>query len=212
MKKLLVMVLSVILLSLLISGCEKSPASESSLNGSLIISPVSATESAEQMEDTALISLLERELYKNGMVIVGDWICGGSGLDLDYDTSYEVDNLAIEYVLVKNIQTMQALKTNCEAIFSKEFLSSYVYPILIEGEYPLFAENNQKLYYNKNTGGGYSFAPEFTRANVTSKSTDIFEIEVPMTTADDQEGKIFIYKAVKQNGNWVLDSYHYFQQ
>jgi len=58
----------------------------------------------------------------------------------------------------------------------------------------------------------YIFLPEqallFSPAAVTAPA-DEFEIEVPTVTPDGGKGKIFVYRAVRQNGNWVLDSFYY---
>ena len=197
-------------------GCEKSPVdSQNEVDtapvSDLIPEQDNAQENIEKMDDTEIITLIENTLYGNGLKLV-NWINSGSGLNLDYDISLETNNPAVEYVLVKNIPDMQSFKAICEEIFSRDFLSSYVYPALIENDYSLFTENDGKLYYNKNTGGAYPFVPDFTRANVTSNDVVSFEIEVPMQEADDTEGKIFIFKVVRQHENWVLDSFHYFQR
>lgn len=217
MKKLLLLLLCTALIVSGFASCSdkedsltetETVESEDNLGGTISTDNI---EEADKLDDTVLISLLENMLYKNGLKIV-NWMCSGADLSLNYDTVFETDNPAIEYVLVENIQDMQAFKIICEQVFSKEFLSANVYPDLIEGDYPLFTEKDGKLYYNKNTGGGYPFAPDFTRANVTSNEAEAFEIEVPMTEAGDEEGKMFAFKAVRQNGNWVLDNfYSYFQ-
>ena len=98
------------------------------------------------------------------------------------------------------------MKANFEVVFSLKLLESVIYPRTIEQL--IFIEEDGKLYYT-GSGGGGGYAPDFTRAKVTSKSADVFEIEVPMVTPADDEGKIFAYKAVQQNGNWVLDNYYY---
>ena len=169
------------------------------------------TESAVEMSDTELISMLETKLYKNANDFYGGWICSSSGLELDENSFLDTDNSVNTYVEVKSIKDMAELKAKCEEIFSIRLLESKIYPWLIKGEYPLFVEYSGKLYYNMNTGAGAGYAPDFSRAKVTSKSTDSFEIEAPMITVDDEEGNIFVYKAVWQNGNWVLDSFYYFQ-
>jgi hypothetical protein len=192
-------------------GCEKTPADKTKTDKSLLFSPAKVEDSADKMDDTALVALLEDTLYANGMIIM-NWIISGSGLDLDFEAVYETDNAALEYVLVKNIQNMEALKANCEAVFSKVFLSSHVYSFMTEGNSPIFAENDGKLYYNKNTGGGVGFVPDFSRATVTGKNADSFEVQTPIVTQEDADGKLFGFKAVRQNGNWVLDSYYFFQQ
>ena len=209
MKKTLLLLLAATLIALTLIGCEKSPAEEKpDIDDLLIISPAKIDEPADKMEDTALISLFENTLYYNASKLRG-WILGE--LDLDYDSVFETNDDRLEYVLVKNISDMAAFKANFEAVFSNALLSKAVYPWVIEGDTPLFVENDGKLYFNKNTGGGVGFAADFTRANVTAKSENAFEIGVPMITADDSEGEIFIYKIVQQNGKWVLDSHHYFQ-
>ena len=177
----------------------------------IAIPPVRVNEPANKMSDTELISMLETKLYKNANDFYGGWICSSSGLDLDESITYDTGDSAMQYVLVKDIKNITELKAKCEGIFSINLLGKSVYPWLIEGDYPLFIENDGKLYYNKSTGAGAGYAPDFTRAKVTNKSADSFEIEVPMTTVDDEEGSIFVYKAVEQNGNWVLDSFYYFQ-
>ena len=169
------------------------------------------TESAAEMSDTELISMLETKLYKNANDFYGGWICSSSGLDLDESITYDTGDSAMQYVLVKDIKNITELKAKCEGIFSLRLLEKSVYTWLIEGEYPLFIENDGKLYYNKSTGAGAGYASDFTRAKVANKSADSFEIEVPMATVDDEEGSIFVYKAIRQNGNWVLDSFYYFQ-
>jgi len=167
-------------------------------------------ESASEMSDAELIAMLETELYKNANEFYSGWICSSSGLDLDESSIYDAGEETGTYVEVKSIKNIAELKLKCEAIFSVRLLESKIYPWLIEGEYPLFVEDSGKLYYNMSTGAGAGYASDFTRAKVISKSSDSFEIEAPMATVDDEEGNIFVYKAIKQNGNWVLDSFYYF--
>jgi len=221
-KVLLVVLITVIFIGVFISckPVDISPEADNSKNNLaeswksdelLLFSPAKIGDPADNIDESVLVALLENTLYANGMIIVG-WITSGTGLDLDNNSVYETENAVLEYVLVKNIQNMAALKTNCEAVFSKTFLSSHVYSFLTEGNLPLFVENDGKLYYNKNTGGGVGFAPDFSRATVTGKNADSFEIQVPMCTYDDPDGELFTFKAIQQNGNWVLNSCYYFQQ
>jgi hypothetical protein len=169
----------------------------------LAISPALVNDPADKMEDSALIDMFETTLYNNAITLISMYV-GGFGLDLDWD-SFDNSNERGKYIEVGNIKNIASLKANYEAVFSRGLLDKYIYPVLFEREVPLFVEYDGKLHYNADTGGGMSAAPDFTRASVTNKSADTFEIEMPM--ANDA---IFTYKVVQQNGNWVLDSFYVF--
>ena len=212
-RKILIILISAILFSMLLftGGCEKSPKEEADISGLLIISPVNISESADKMDDAALVSLLEK-LYKNA-ALPANWIWGM----WDQNIVVSIDNVLLDEsgnpkcYLVENIPNIEALKVNLEAIYSDKLLANIIYPMMISGNPSFFIEEDGKLYINPYATGVLYAAPDFTRANVIKKSSDTFEIEVPMTQIDDAEGKIFVYKAVQQKGNWVLDNFFYFQ-
>lgn len=185
----------------LLASCTAAPTN-------LIINSTQAKSSANTQNDQTLISILSDNLYTNGMVVMG-WINAGVGIEKDETKTFTPENSnTTAYVLVTNITSVKMLKTNCEMVFSKRFLKSAIYPIILDGETPLFIENKGKLYFNTNTGGGSAYAPDFARAKVISKSENEFEVEVPITTIDNQNGIPFIYKVIKQDGNWVLDEFY----
>jgi len=155
------------------------------------------------MEDSALIDIFETKLYHNAINLISQYV-GGIGLDLDMD-SYDINDERNRYAEVRNIKDIAELKANYEAIFSRGLLDKYVYPGFFEGESPLFVEYDGKLHYRADAAGGMRSEPDFARAKVINKSADVFEIEMPMAN-----GEIFTYKVVQQNGNWVLDSFFYF--
>lgn len=192
--------ITAVLCSLLV-GCTAAPAK-------LIVNSTQAGSSANTQSDQALIAILSENLYTNGMIVVG-WINAGVGIEKDEANTFTPANSnTTSYVLVTNITSVKLLKANCEMVFSKRFLKSTIYPIILDGETPLFIENKGYLYFNTNTGGGSAYAPDFARAKVISKSENAFEVEVPITTIDNQNGNPFIYKVLKQDGNWVLDEFY----
>ncbi|MCL2518632.1 MAG: hypothetical protein FWF15_08725 [Oscillospiraceae bacterium] len=176
----------------------------------LLFSPVAVKDPADKMEDTALIEMFETKLYENAKTVIR-WYIYGSGfdsdLDLDMDSTFNNGNSA-NYVEVKDIKDMATLKAHYEAVFSSRILDKYIYPIF-EGDTPTFVEHNGKLYFNTGVAGGFIDAPDFTLAKVINKSTDTFEIEMPMDDPDIGVA-VFTYKAIQQNGNWVLDRYFYY--
>ena len=163
------------------------------------------------MDDAALVSLLEK-LYKNA-TLPAKWIWGqtDAGLIVNNDIVLLDESGNPKCYLVENIPNIEALKVNLEAIYSDNLLANIIYPMMISGNPSYFIEEDGKLYLNPYATGVLYTIPDYTRAKVTSKSADAFVIEVPMITIDDEEGKIFVYKAVQQKGNWVLDSFFYFQ-
>lgn len=200
-QKYLLKILITTVLCCLITGCTAASTN-------VIINSAPAKALASTQNDQTLISILSEKLYANGMVVMG-WINAGVGIEKDKTETFTPENSnATSYVLVTNIPNIKLLKANCELVFSKRFLKSNIYPIIIDGETPLFIENKGKLYFNTNTGGGSAYAPDFARARVVSKSKNEFEIEVPITTIDNQNGEPFVYKVLKQDGNWVLDEFY----
>lgn len=192
--------ITAVLCSLLV-GCTVAPAN-------LIITSTHVESSANTQNDQTLISILSENLYTNGMVVM-NWINAGVGIEKDETNTFTPENSSTtSYVLVTNITSIKLLKANCEMVFSKRLLKSTIYPIILDGETPLFIENKGKLYFNTNTGGGSAYAPDFARAKIVSKSENEFEVEVPITTIDNQNGIPFIYKVIKQDGNWVLDEFY----
>jgi len=174
-------------------------------NNPFLFLPNPITKPANEMADTELIGLLEK-LVNNADDLVGGWFLSGNGLELDEQSIFVGGNPNARYVEVKNIKDMASLKANLEIVFSHRFLEDLVFPFIFDKELPLFIEQGGKLYFDDSRGSGGGPPSDFTRAKVISKGTNTFEIEVPLTAITDEE-KLFIYKAVQQNGNWVLDSY-----
>ena len=168
----------------------------------LAISPARVNELADKMEDAAIIDMFETKLYNNAKTVMCWYMGGDLGLDLNKNSTFCGDDGG-KYVEVKNIKDTAVLKANYEAVFSRRLLDNSLYPVLFE--VPVFVEHNGKLYFNTGLGGGMTDEPDFTRARVINKNADTFEIEMPMAN-----GTIFTYKVVQQNGNWVLDSFFYF--
>jgi len=171
-----------------------------------LLFPLNAvTKPANDMSDAELVTLLEK-LVKNADDLVGGWILSGIGLALDEQSVFDGGNPNARYVEVKNIKDMASLKANLEIVFSNRFLEDLVFPFIFDKELPLFIEQGGKLYFDNGRGGGGGPPSDFTRAKIINKGASTFEIEVPLAAITDEE-KLFIYKAVQQNGNWVLDSY-----
>ena len=212
MKKLIILVLMAMLI---FTACENGedkkdePKVEYTGEITMVMTPSAAAVSADEMDDAELIAMAET-LYTNVMKIY-NWT-GAAGISLDHDTVLRKENDdKVVYVAVTSFPNMASLIANCEAVLSKELFAAVVFPQLAEGEYPLFIEEDGKLYMNMNVGGGVAIIPDYTRAKVIAKTADTFEIEIPMVSLDNEEGEMFVYKAVRQNDNWVLDSHYYFQ-
>ena len=177
----------------------------------ILVEAVNYTVPANEIDNTELISIAEK-LYKNG-IRVFEWSCGMGNLSIDSTSILKTENDGkIIYSPVTKMANMDAFKANCTVIFSYDLLKRVVFPQMTEGEYPLLIEENGKLYINQNTGGAVAIIPDYDRAEVINKSTESFEIKIPMISLDDQEGEVFIYKAIIQNEKWVLDSHYYFQR
>jgi cell division inhibitor SulA len=168
-----------------------------------LIKPAYAEKNADEMTDNELIKLLQNELLPNSRIFQ-NLICNGDHLERDFTTTYDSGDNRANYVLIKNFSNKKALESCINDVFTDEYLVNTIYPILYDSELPLFIEVDGRLYNNAETGGGIDYNPDFSRATVMSKTPDSFEVEVPITHMVDPEG-LYIYKVVKQKGNWLLD-------
>ena len=192
----------------ILSSCDTHGKTDTKDNDNLI-SPTYTEKTADQMDDSELINILQNNLYHN-IRIIQDWICTGGTLQRESATTYDSGDNRADYQLISNIKDKSALEINIKSIFTDEYSEGKIYPLLFEGDLPLFVEVDGKLYNNANTGGALTYYPDFTRAKVTSKTADGFDVEVPITYIDDPEGKPYIYKIVLQDGKWLLANDYWF--
>ena len=173
----------------------------------LLITPAVADKDADVCDDVELISMLDKQLYPISSTAY-DWIINVM-VDIDFDNSLEDEKYKdYRYLLVTNLQNIDELKANLSAVFSESFLETYLYNYLFEAEYPLYIESDGQLYVYADVGGAQACLPDFTRADVSNKAKNSFDITVPITTVDDQVGVPFTYHIIKQNGYWVFDTYN----
>lgn len=194
---------------------------------SLIYDTCAVSGLTADMTDAEIISMFETALYKNAYHLWKGWIMSGNGLDLDKNSFLPETVQPPDWVPapgshggwgptayeVINMKSIDEVKANIEAFFSLRFCESFIYPTFIEGDFPLYVEVNGKLFYTASSGEYSVIVPDFTRAEVKSKSESSFEIEVPMIVPvdPDWEEETFVYKVIQQNGNWVLDNlYSYY--
>lgn len=185
----------------LFAGCGPSHSS------ALIITPAYAQGRADKLKDEALLALFQDTLYTNAITAI-DWV-NCIGIETDSSVVFP-GTKGTNYVLVTNIQNMEDLHANYLAIFSQRLLQEHVCPTFLECRDPLFLEEDGQLYINNQAGGVSGAVPDFTRDVVITKTADSFEIEVPLTTPNDQTGMPYIFKVINQDGYWVLDTFFYF--
>lgn len=205
-------------ITIILSGCNNhSPFTTSSNDSSpstkpdavLIITPVKSDKNADEMDDSELIAMFDI-LYQNG-VDAFNWPAGSGGIEHNENESITGAD-SETWDKVTNIATLMDLHTNYETVFSKKLLDNSVYPEFFEGKHNTFKEIDGELYIRRGLGVGIGVIPDFNNTKVTSKNPDSFSIETPMLEVGDVVAGTFTHTIVKQNGNWVLDSFVLFDQ
>ena len=136
-------------------------------------------------------------------------VCNGDYLERDFSSTYNSGDKRANYVLINNINNMKSLEKCMKIIFTDKYLQDIIYPKLFNSELPLFIEVDGKLYYNANTGGGIDYNPDFSRAKVVKKTSDSFEIEIPITHLISSE-ELYTFRVVNQGGKWKIDRDYWF--
>ncbi len=154
-------------------------------------------------DDSELVGIFENYLYPNEKIFL-EILSHGGGLEINYDVSASASDGPLEYKLVENIKNMDELNSILHNIYSDSFMDEVISPRFINGGSPLFVEENDKLYYNYNTGGAFPSAPLFDKAEIVEKSKDGYKLSLPMKSLDGEE--VFTYEVALDDGFLVLNN------
>lgn len=174
----------------------------------LPLSPAYVNKIADELTDSDLIDILQNKLLPSDRIIQ-NMVCNGDYLERDFSSTYNSRDKRANYVLINNINNMKSLEKCMKIIFTDKYLQDIIYPKLFNSELPLFIEVDGKLYYNANTGGGIDYNPDFSRAKVVKKTSDSFEIEIPITHLISSE-ELYTFRVVNQGGKWKIDRDYWF--
>ena len=149
--KFIIPLISVVLLVSILTACGAEE------NGAVLpVNPVNSEKTAGKMSDGDLIDLLQNELFSN-IRIVEDFVCTGGKLQRESDVTYDSGGSGAEYQLISNVKDKSALERCVNNVFTGEYSKSAVFPVMFDGEPPLFVEADGRLYNNANTGGALAY-------------------------------------------------------
>ena len=188
----------------------ENPPSESTETSveQLVITPADASVSPLELSDDELTDLFVNRIFAN----YTEWnniACNGIALALDFNDEYDDGNDATQYYLVLNIQDYAAFQELTDAVFSRGFQETVLFPEYIDPICPLFVSHNDRLYYNYNTGGCVEFIIAPASAEIADRTDDSFSVSIGVST--HEVSGTFVYRIVRQDGHWVMDNDYWYK-
>lgn len=167
-----------------------------------------AETTAAASESNAADSAVSEELIAEAAKVLNnlnsiDYICGGSSVEVDENTVYNVDN---KYPYTKVTDTRFSSVEEVKKYVTDAVCGSLLeerYKVIYEGEPAMFADNEGSLWFLQGARGcGFTFNSDPVISDVTD---DSFTIKV--TFDDFGADSTMIVKAVKEDGLWKASSF-----
>lgn len=190
----------------LVAVCVVGSLAACSPNGQGSSSQSSSNSSESSQSQTDLLPRVKEVLGKGQEVI--SWYTMHT---LTYDTAVEpvTDENGREFYPVVTFRTMDELKQATQQVYSQAFAEENLYSIGMHAEYGSFKEIDGILYGCDNTGMGWMQELKPETAEIVAQEDNIMVVKCQ--SLNNYEGgkatdEPFIL--VKENGQWLLDSYY----